>query len=258
VPMTEHAYLVKELAMTVISSDHSVANARRRGGWTTARIVSAVMGVVLVLCSLGLLGAGGVALWASTTQRHGGDIDLGTWSYRSTGYAVVSSTSDLYGATGGLPVSLLGTIWIHVTPAHGAGPVFTGIAPAARASRYLVSADYDIVRGISRHHAIYTMHRGGAPATMPARAGIWAAQAAGPDTQTLTWPDRSGSWTVVAMNADGSRPVAVRISVAAAVPTLPWIATGLLVGGILVLAGGVLLIAVPARHAASHRAEATA
>jgi hypothetical protein len=34
-----------------------------------------------------------VALWASTTQRHGGDIDLGTWRYRSTGYAVVSSTA---------------------------------------------------------------------------------------------------------------------------------------------------------------------
>ena len=72
------------------------------------------MGVVLVLCSLGLLGAGGVALWASTTQRNGGDIGLGTWSYHSTGYAVVSSTTDPYGATGGLPVprSLLGTVRI--------------------------------------------------------------------------------------------------------------------------------------------------
>ena len=154
--------------------------------------------------------------------------------------------------------ALLGTVRIRVTPAHGAGPVFTGIAPAAEASRYLAPVGYDTVRGITHHHAAYTMHRGGAPATMPARAGIWAAQAAGPGTQTLTWPDRSGSWTVVAMNADGSRPVAVRISVAAAVPALPWIAAGLLVGGILVLAAGVLLIAVPAHHAASHRAEARA
>jgi hypothetical protein len=52
------------------------------------------------------------------------------------------------------------------------------------------------------------------------------------------------------MNADGSRPVAVDISVAAALPSLPWIAVGLLAGGILVLAAGVMLIAVPARHAA--------
>ena len=244
--------------MTVTSSHHSVAGPGQRVGWTPARIVSAVVGAVLALCSLGLLGAGGVALWASTTQRHGGDINLGTWRYRSSGYAVASSTADPYGATGGLPASLLGTVRFRVTPARGASPVFAGIAPAASASRYLARVGYDTVHGITRHHATYTTHRGGAPASMPARAGIWAAQAAGPGTQTLTWPDRSGNWTVVAMNADGSRPVAVRISVAAALPSLPWIAAGLLVGGILVLAAGVLLIAIPARHAANHRTEARA
>jgi hypothetical protein len=244
--------------MTVTSSHHSVAGPGGRVGWTPARVVSAVIGAVLALCSLGLLGAGGVALWASTTQRHGGDINLGTWSYRSSGYAVTSSTADLYGATGGLPVSLLGTVRIRVTPAHGAGPVFAGVAPAAPANRYLAQVGYDTVRGITRHHATYTTHRGGAPATLPARAGIWAAQAAGPGTQALTWPDRSGNWTVVAMNTDGSRPVDVRISVAAALPSLPWIAAGLLVGGILVLAAGVLLIAVSARHAANRRTEAHA
>lgn len=244
--------------MTVTSSHQHVAGPRRRVGWTRARIVSAVMGAVLALCSLGLLGAGGVALWVSTTQRHGGDINLGTWSYRSSGYAVTSSTADPYGASGGLPASLLGTVRIRVTPLHGAGPVFAGLAPAASASRYLAQVGYDTVRGITRHHATYTTHRGGAPATLPAQAGIWAAQAAGPGTSTLTWPDRSGNWTVVAMNTDGSRPVAVRVSVAAALPSLPWIAAGLLVGGILVLAGGVLLIAVPAHHAANYRTEARA
>ena len=86
-----------------------------------------------------------------------------------------------------------------------------------------------------RHHPprpVSTAHTGGAPATAPARAGIWAAHAAGPGTQTLTWPDRGGNWTVAAMNADGSRPVAVRLRVAAALPSLRWIAAGLLAGGV--------------------------
>ena len=144
-------------------------------------------------------------------------------------------------------------VQIHVTSERGAGPVFAGIAPAAAAGRYLAAVSYDTVRGITRHHATYTGHHGGAPATAPAQAGIWAAQTAGPGTQTLTWPDRSGSWTVAAMNDDGSRPVAVRISAAAALPSLPWIAAGLLAGGVLLLAAGVILMAVPARHAASHR-----
>lgn len=53
------------------------------------------------------------------------------------------------------------------------------------------------------------------------------------------------------MNADGSQPVAVRISVAASLPSLDWIAAGLLAVGILAGAGGVALIIVPAR--AAHR-----
>ena len=157
-----------------------------------------------------------------------------------------------------MPRSLLGTVRISVTPAPGAGPVFAGIAPAAPASRYLAQVGYDTVRGLTHHHPVYTGHPGGAPATAPARAGIWAAQAAGPGTHTLTWPGRSGSWTVAAMNADGSRPVAVRISIAAALPSLAWIAAGLLAGGILVLAAGLALSAVPARRAASGRAQALA
>jgi hypothetical protein len=246
--------------MAVLSSPRSVTGPGRPAGWTAARIISAIIGVLLALCSLGLLGLGGTALWASTTQRHGGDISLGAWNYRSPGYAVVSSTADLFGAAGGLPArqSLLGSLRITVTPAPGAGPVFAGIAPAGAASHYLAGVSYDTVRGVTHHHPVYAGHTGGAPVARPARAGIWAVHAAGPSTTTLTWPDRGGSWTVAAMNADGSRPVAVRVSVAASLPALPWIAAGLLAGGILLLAGGVALIAVPARRAASRRARTVA
>jgi len=52
---------------------------------------------------------------------------------------------------------------------------------------------------------------------------------------------------IVAMNADGSRPVSVQVNVAATLPALPWIATGLLIGGFACLVGGVLLIAIPLR-----------
>ncbi len=246
--------------MTVLRSRGPTTGPGRSAGWTATRIVSVVIGLLLALCSLGFLGAGAVALWASTTQRHSGDIDLGTWSYRSTGYALVSSTADLYGATSGLPAarSLLGTVRISVTPAPSAGPVFTGIAPAGAASHYLAGVGYDTVRGITHHYPVYTGHRGGAPLTTPARAGIWATQAAGPGTQALTWPDRSGHWTVVAMGADGSRPVAVRISVAAALPALPWITAALLAAGVLALAAGLGFSVIPARRAASHRTETPA
>jgi len=244
--------------MTALRSPSARTGPARRAGWTTARIISAVIGLLLALCSLGVLGAGGVALWASTTQRHSGYIGLGSWSYRTTGYAVISSTAGLYGATGGLPVprSLLGTVRITVSAAPGTSSVFAGITPAAAASHYLAGVSYDTVRGVTHHHPVYTRHPGGAPATAPTRAGIWAIRAAGPGRQTLVWPDRSGSWTVAAMNADGSRLVAVHISIAASLSSLPWIAAALLAGGVLGLATGLALSAVPARRAASHRAQA--
>ena len=238
--------------MTTLSSPRSATGPGRRPGWFPARVAWAVAGALLALCALGLLGGGGTAMWASATQRHGGDIDLGTWSYRSKGYALASTTADMFGATSGWPGprSLLGTIRIRVTSAAAADPVFAGIAQADAARRYLAGVSYDTVRGLTQHQASYTAHSGGAPVTAPGRAGIWDAQAAGTGTQTLIWPARPGNWTVVAMTAGGSRPVAVQISVGAAMPALPWIGAGLLAGGALLLAGGTALIVVPARRAA--------
>ena len=63
--------------MTALGTRDPRTGRGRRAGWTPARVVSAVIGALLALGSLGLPGAGGVALWASSTQRHGGDIDLG-------------------------------------------------------------------------------------------------------------------------------------------------------------------------------------
>jgi hypothetical protein len=237
--------------MTALRSSRSAGRSARPAGWSTARLLTAVTGALLALCSLGLLAAGGTAAWADRTQGHGGDIDLGTWIYRSTGYAVAGRPADMFGEAGGWDVlrSLLGTVRIRVASSASSSPVFLGIAPARAASGYLAGVSYDTVRGISRDHATYAAHRGAAPATAPGQAGIWAAETTGLGRQTLSWPARDGSWMAVAMNADGSRPVSVRIQAAAALPSLPWLTAGLLTGGGLLLAAGIILIVVPARHA---------
>jgi len=221
----------------------------RPDGWTAARIVSVVAGAVLVLLSLGLLGSGGAALWAQT-QRHGGYVDFGTGSYSTTSYALASDTIGMHVTSGSWDAAsaLVGTVRIQVTPVVRGTPVFIGIARAGAADRYLDGVAYATVRGTAAHHAIYIERAGSAPAVPPVQAGIWTAQASGPGTQGLTWQVRSGDWMVVAMNADGSRPVSVQVNVAATLPALPWIATGLLIGGFACLVGGVLLIAIPLRR----------
>lgn len=225
------------------------APGRAPTGWTAGRIVSVVIGAVLVIFSLGLLGAGGTALWAET-QRHDGYIDLGTRSYSTTGYAVASTTVELHATGNGWDAakSLFGKVRVSATSSTGT-PIFVGIGSATAAQRYLRGVQYVTVDNATADHGIYVQHRGTAPATPPRSAGIWTAQATGSGTQTLVWQVKSGDWMAVAMNADGSRTVGVRVNVAATVPPLPWIAAGLLVGGVIFLAGGVILIAVPARRA---------
>jgi hypothetical protein len=210
-----------------------------------------VVGAVVVLCSLGLLGVGGTALWTQTAKGPGGYLDLGTRTYSTAGYAVASDQIDLQLANGAS--ALFGTARLRVTPAHGTAPVFIGIAPAAAASRYLAGVGYSTVTGTTGNAPVYVVHSGGAPAVPPGRAGIWAARAAGPGTQVLTWPVKSGRWTVVAMNASGSRPVSVRVTGSATLPALPWIAVGLLAGGILAALAGIVLIVVPISRASSRR-----
>ena len=221
----------------------------RPAGWTGGRNAAVIIGAVLAVCSLGLLAAGGAAVWADTSGRQGSYVDLGTATYGATGYAVASSAIELHAAGTGWDAAsgLFGTVRLRATSTSGTTPIFIGIAPASVASRYLSGLAYASLSDVAGRQ--YVDHAGTAPRVLPLRAGIWSAYAAGPGTQTLTWPVRSGSWTVVAMNADGSRPVSVRVNVAATLPALPWLATGLLAGGVLFLAAGVILIVIPVRAA---------
>jgi hypothetical protein len=208
-----------------------------------------VIGAVLALGSLGLLTAGSTALWAQTVKGPGGYLDLGTQTYTTNSYAVASDNLDLRIGTGGWDAAsaLFGTIRLQATSAHGTAPVFIGIAPAAAAAHYLAGVSHSSATATTAR-PVYAVHAGGPPAVPPTRVGIWVAHAAGPGPQVLTWPVENGTWTVITMNADGSRPVSMRVTAAATMPALPWLAGGLLVSGLVVGAIGITLILVPLRR----------
>ena len=212
-----------------------------------------MIGAVLALCALGALGAGGAAVWADATQRHGGYVHLGTASYATAGHALASDTIKVHGGLGWL-APLIGQIRLRVTGTGRAGGVFARVAPASAASRYLSGVSYTTVSGYDGQRL--GINHPGFLAPRPLRSTpIWAAQASGTPSATLVWTVRDGDWTVIVMNADGSAGVAVRAEVAASLPALGWLATEFLAGGTVLALIAFACIMVPVRLAATSRAD---
>jgi hypothetical protein len=103
----------------------------------------------------------------------------------------------------------------------------------------------------------YREHAGGAPATSPGEASFWSASVSGTGTQTLSWKPQPGDWTLVVMNADGSRGVAVNAAIAATLPVLGWLWVVLVVSGLVLLAIGVLVIVLAVTSASRAPAPAS-
>ena len=83
----------------------------------------------------------------------------------------------------------------------------------------------------------YVDHPGAADPGRPAAQPFWEATSTG-TTGPVTWELRSGKWSVVVMNPDGSPNVAAAIAVGVKVPALLWAAIGLTA-----LGGGLLAVA---------------
>jgi Domain of unknown function (DUF4389) len=218
--------------------------------WTSGRIASVIVGALLVLISMGLLTGGGTLQWADRAARDA-DGYLSTSDTFATGsYALATDRLDTAGAPADWAgmTSLLGDVRARVSPLNPAEPVFVGIAASDDAARYLNGVEYATVRDFDRGTVV--VHPGTAPVMIPDTVDIWVAKASGSGTQTLTWSPRPGQWTAVVLNADRSQGVAVRAELGATVPSLGWISGVLLGAGVLLLAGGVVLIAVPIHRAA--------
>ena len=68
--------------------------------------------------------------------------------------------------------------------------------------------------------------------------------------QSVTWPLRDGSWTLLVMNPDGSRGVAADVAVGATLPAATWTAVALLVTGLVGLVVGIVVLLLAVRRRA--------
>src|SRR5262245_40681982 len=105
-------------------------SAPSRDGW---RVVAVVAGSLIALFAVALLAAGGVGLWAHTTQRDADGWLSSPW-HRFETPARALTAEGLRGPEDWIPDS--GPVRLRARDAGGA-PVFIGLAPEARVDAYL-------------------------------------------------------------------------------------------------------------------------
>jgi Domain of unknown function (DUF4389) len=214
-----------------------------------------VFGVLAVLFALALLAGGGGLVWAKSAKSDAdGYFTTHAHRFASSSYAVASESLDVGTGAPGWVFGSGRYAKVRIT-ASSTGParaIFIGIGRYDDVADYLAGAAYDEVSDFDADpfSVTYRHRAGAAPVTPPAKQRFWVASAQGPGTQTLTWGVRRGTWSVVAMNADASRPVAVEASFGAKLSFLGWIIAGLFVGGGLLLLAGVGLIYLGVRRQA--------
>jgi hypothetical protein len=214
------------------------------------RVILIVLGSIGVLFGLALLAGGGFLLWADRTQREDGYLTTPTERFATPTYALTRTRLevDTNGVGWALNDSSFGKVRIRGESA-GAKTLFIGIGPEAGVAKYLGTVAHANVEDIDfdPFRVTYLPITGGAPQGPPTEQRFWAASASGVGTQTLTWKVRDGDWSVVLMNADGSRGVAADIDLGAKLSFLLWVGIGLLLGGVLVVGGSTALIVLAAR-----------
>ena len=218
---------------------------------SAGRVVLIVLGAIGVLFGLALLAGGGFLLWSDRTQREDGYLTTPTERFATPTYALTRTRLevDTEGKGWVLNESWFGKVRIR-GESSGGKTLFIGIGPQAEVARYLGTVAHANVQDIDfdPFRATYLSVSGGAPQGPPTEQQFWAASASGVGTQTLTWKVRDGDWSVVLMNADGSRGVAADVDLGAKLSFLLWVAIGLLLGGVLVLVASTALIVLAARR----------
>lgn len=219
------------------------------------RVLLLVFGTVAVLLALAALAGGAFLLFIHETRRDADGFYSTRMELASTEYAVASEDLRI-ASVDEIPFEdgAFAELRVRGATTDPDGEIFIGIGPEELVSAYLDGVGHDQVidldfQDVGLDEAVPELRQspGGPPAQPPGDAGLWVASASGPGTQTLDWAVADGTWSIVVMNADGSRGVDAGMTVGARVPFVLGLSIGMLVGGFLLLLAGAAMLYYGAR-----------
>jgi hypothetical protein len=215
------------------------------------RMLLLVFGATALLVALVLFAGGSAAAWGLSQRDDAGFFTSRTHELSTSSYALASESLDVGPDLPGWLDKRFATVRVEASSAQA---VFLGIGPAADVERYLTNVEHAQITDFDTDpfSVSYRPRDGTAVPAAPASQDFWGAQASGSGTQTISWPVEEGEWSVVAMNADGSRNVSVDARLGARVPSLHWFAIGFLAGGglVLLIGGGLIYLGTRQRRPA--------
>ena len=194
--------------------------------------IGAGIGGLVLLAGIAIICAHGFARDAD------GYYSTGDEPLESAGYAITTEDLDLGGDPAGFVRGENG-IDFRIGAESGDGqPVFVGLAKTADVESYLGGAEHSELLDFNEDGSSrYAQHSGGRPAGAPAAQSFWLEQAEGTGEQRIEFGTESGHWTVVAMNADGSKDVAISADAGVKVDWLIWVGIGLALVGAVAVGG---------------------
>ena len=217
-----------------------------KGRSSAGRAGLIVAGALAGLLALGALGLGSAALWADGEKNDRGYLMTDSERFATGARALATDNLDvdLSGASWLVDSGDLGKVELDVTP-EGGEPVFAGIARTEDVASYLRGVGHTRVTDVDAFpfEASYLAQPGSRRPAAPAQKPFWEVSTQGRGTQTLDWRVRDGDWSVVVMNADGSRDVAADVRAGAKLPFLDELGVSAIgVGGALLIAAIVLTV----------------
>ena len=212
---------------------------------TTARVILIGSAAVLALAATAALAIGALSLWGNAQKDDQGYVSTDRERVATTSYALTSDDMDIdTGAPNWLfDHSDFGKVRLSAESRDGK-PVFVGIAHTRDVDRYLARSAHATVTDFdSSPFRVTKDERPGEQApTPPAELSIWDASVHGSGSQRLDWEAKDGSWSVVIMNADGSRGVDTTVRAGAKLGFLAPLGFTAIGGGLLLLVGAGTLL----------------